>query len=157
MSDSISPVWFSLLLWLSVRAGCANRSAAALVRCWWWWLLTKLWPLRSPFAWWARACCCRYCWWCSAAKWAGEVGECAGRRSGEVLRFVAEMCRSVCSRAADGDLGRVSASKEATLKLLILLLALGCGGTVGLVMAVVRSGVTVIPDDFSMNCVEFLG
>lgn len=84
-----------------------------------------------------------------------DRGECACRRSGDVLRLVAEMRSSVFSSTVDeGDLGRVSASREATLKLLILLLALGCGGTVGLVMAE-RSGVTVIPDDFIMNCVEF--
>ena len=62
-----------------------------------------------------------------------------------------------------GDLGRVSASKDATLKLLMRVVTdfiswgwCWCcevgGGTVGLVIAI-RNGVTVIPGDFSMyNC-----
>lgn len=50
------------------------------------------------------------------------------------------------------DDGRVSASSESTLKLLMRLVFCCCKmcGTVGLVMAVL-TGVTVIPDDFIMN------
>lgn len=50
------------------------------------------------------------------------------------------------------DDGRVSASNESTLKLLMRLVFCCCKmcGTVGLVMAVL-TGVTVIPDDFIMN------
>lgn len=70
----------------------------------------------------------------------------------EVLLAVA------CGDFGVGGVGRVSANSDATLKLLIRELDLGCGGIVGL-MAVVLSGVTVIPrpaDDFNMYLYRLL-
>lgn len=55
-----------------------------------------------------------------------------------------------------GVFDRVSANSDATLKLLIREIFV-CGGestevTVGLDIVTIRMGVTVIPDDFIINC-----
>lgn len=81
------------------------------------------------------------------------MGEADGR-GGEIgeprFKLFAAISSSVLPARIGDLLGLVSASKEATLKLLILELDFCCGGTVGLVIAV-RNGVTVIPDDFIIN------
>lgn len=86
----------------------------------------------------ARACSCWWCCWCSCCR----------------------CCRCWCWRCCwccswGGERGRVSASSEATLKLLMRLIFCG-GGTVGLVI-VVRTAVTVMPDDFIMSGVGVWG
>uniref|UniRef100_A0A8W7PB61 Uncharacterized protein n=1 Tax=Anopheles coluzzii TaxID=1518534 RepID=A0A8W7PB61_ANOCL len=95
--------------------------------------------------------------WCSSAAPCGgpcTISGLSGVSEGGVGVVVVGVPEVMMAWCAFGVLGRVSASRDATLKLLIRELLFCCMGTVGLVIAI-RTGVTVIPDDFSMKiCTE---